>query len=80
MITISEKESYLAQEVVQEGIGKAINIGDSIGLSQAIIELSRDKVTSDRMSQRAHSLYENRYSMSRCLDQYVELIEKTLES
>lgn len=80
VITISEKESYLAQEVVQEGIGKAINIGDSIGLSQAIIELSRDKVTSDRMSQRAHSLYENRYSMSRCLDQYVELIEKTLES
>ena len=78
VLAVVEKESYLAVEVEDEGIGRAVEIGDAAGLRDAILALASDRDACRQMGERALRLYEERYAYEVAMEKYRHLAERVL--
>ncbi|MDY4635679.1 MAG: glycosyltransferase family 4 protein [Candidatus Limivicinus sp.] len=73
VLAVTEKESYLAQEVEREKIGYAVTIGDGEALKDAIVALVENPEQELAMGKKARALYESRYSYETAMEKYREL-------
>ena len=80
VLAVVEKESYLAKEVAREAIGRAVEVGDSETLKDAILFLAEHPDERRTMADRALALYEGRYAYEVAMEQYKALVEKVLKS
>lgn len=74
VISITEKGSYLQDEIKKESIGKAITIGDTQGLIDAIYALAHDEQYRYTLAKNASDLYERKYTMQKCLNKYADML------
>ena len=79
VLAVVEKESYLAEEVSRENIGRAVEIGDSEALKNAILFLADHPVERRAMAARAGKLYVERYAYEVAMEHYRSMVEKVLE-
>lgn len=70
VLAVVEKDSYLAAEVEDEKIGHAVEIGDGIGLRDAIITMVEKPEECDAMGARAKELYKNQYAYDMAMEKY----------
>lgn len=78
VVSITEKGSYLQNEIENEKIGKSITIGDSNGLAKAIKEIAQDKNYQKELAENAIWLYDREYSKKKCLEKYAELLKEIM--
>lgn len=78
IIAIIEQDSYLAEEIEYEGIGVAINIGDTERLVKAILNMEADKTGTAEMGARARKLYYLNYSKQACLREYYYSVNRVI--
>ena len=74
VIAIVEKESYLAEEVVRERIGCAVEIGDSLRLRDMLVGMAGNPEECAAMGARAGKLYEEKYSYASAMEKYYSII------
>ena len=79
VLAVVEKESYLAEEVSRENIGRAVEIGDSEALKDAILFLAEHPDERRAMATRAGKLYNERYAYEVAMEHYRSMVEKVLE-
>ena len=79
VLAVVEKESYLAEEVSRENIGRAVEIGDSEALKNAILFLAEHPDERRAMAARAGKLYVERYAYEVAMEHYRSMVEKVLE-
>lgn len=73
VLSVVEKDSYLAEEVEKEQIGHAVEIGDVDGLVKAIISMVEDRDGCAAMGQRAEKLYEEQYAYDVAMKKYADV-------
>lgn len=78
VLTVTEKESYLAAEVEAEGVGCAVELGDAKGLARAIGDLAAEPQVCRRMGERARALYAEKYDYSTAMRRYHAVFEDIL--
>lgn len=78
IFAVVEEGSYIAQEVEQERIGRAVSIGDVNALTEAILILNRNREECRIMGDRAVALYERKYTIEISLDKYADMFGKLL--
>lgn len=78
VISVTELDSYLAQEIIQKKVGKAVAIGDGNGLARIIKELASNQNLCLKMGKRAEDLYKEKYEKVKCLKQYREVLRKVI--
>ena len=78
VLAVVEKESYLAEEIERENIGRAVEIGDSEALRDAIVDLAEHPEERRAMGERAGKLYQERYAYEVAMERYRTLVEKVL--
>lgn len=78
VLAVVERESYLAEEVSREAIGRAVEIGDSEALKDAILFLAEHPEERRAMADRAGKLYLERYAYEVGMKKYKDLVEKVL--
>ncbi len=78
VIAVVERDSYLAAEVEGEKIGRSVEIGDGIGLKEAITTMAEDPEGCKAMGNRAKRLYENKYAYEVAMKQYDDMIRNVL--
>lgn len=79
VIAIVEKESYLAQEVQKENIGKYIEIGHSQELADELLYLQAHPEQVQRMGKNAENLYTRQYGIEIGLSKYAQVMHELLE-
>ncbi len=79
VLAVVERESYLAEEVAREDIGRAVEIGDSEALRDAILYLAEHPDVRRAMADRAGKLYEERYAYEVAMGKYCRLVTRVLE-
>ena len=79
VLAVVEKESYLAEEVSRENIGRTVEIGDSEALKNAILFLAEHPDERRAMAARAGKLYNERYAYEVAMEHYRSMVEKVLE-
>ena len=79
VLAVVEEDSYLAEEVKKENIGRYIELGDGFGMSKVILELSENPSECLRHGENAKKLYENKYSIDIGLEKYHILFSNILE-
>lgn len=80
VLAVVEKDSYLAAEVEDERIGHAVEIGDGVGLKDAIIAMVGNPDECKAMGNRAKKLYEDQYAYEVAMRKYKEMIEQLLRN
>lgn len=75
VISISEKDSFLAHEAAEEEIGFSVEPGCSDELANKILTLSNDKTLCKNMGDNAKKLYNEKYSFNIAKEKYKEIIE-----
>lgn len=78
VISIMESSSYLADEVVREKIGYAIEVGQGKRLADVILELASNKNLQETMSHRAIELYKRTYGKKISLEKYSSLLSDVM--
>lgn len=78
VIAVVEEDSYLASEVISEGVGLHVRIGDGQGLAEAIRKLYADRDGTEEMAVRARELYFREYCMSKGVGKYLQLVTELL--
>ena len=78
VLAVVEQGSYLAGEVEREQIGRAVDIGDSSALRDAIIDLAEHPERCTESGRRAKSLYDERYAYEVAMEKYHVLVKKVL--
>ncbi len=79
ILAVVENGSYLAEEVEKEGIGYAVNIGDSKTLAEKIVFMLEHQSECQRMGKRAENLYESKYAYEVAMQKYEKVVEDVLE-
>ncbi len=79
VLAVVEKESYLAEEVSRENIGRAVEVGDIEALKNAILFLAEHPDERRTMATRAGKLYVERYAYEVAMEHYRSMVEKVLE-
>ena len=74
MLAVVEKDCYLAKEVEDEKIGYSVEIGDGVGLRDAIVAMTEDPEECQMMGARAKKLYENQYAYEVAMEKYRQLM------
>lgn len=75
VLAVVEKDSYLATEVELQQIGHSVEIGDSVALKTAIIDLVENSKERMEMGIRAKRLYDNLYSYDVAMKKYNSLLK-----
>ena len=75
VLTVVEKESYLAKEVREEKIGLTVEIGDGKAMADAIVDMLEHPQECSEMGKRAKKLYSEKYSYEIAMQKYGEVIE-----
>ncbi len=78
IFAIVPKQSYLAEEVEQERIGKYIAIGDAERLANEIIALSTDSVEIVAIYERCKKIYAERYAKSVAMQKYNKIFKELI--
>ena len=78
VLSVVEKDSYLAAEVEDEKIGHSVEIGDGKGLKDAILKMVENPDECNSMGKRAKELYEHKYSYEATMEKYLEMMVKVL--
>lgn len=76
VLAVVEKESYLAEEVKQEQIGYAVEIGDAQKLKNILLQMAADPGKCREMGERAKRLYEAKYSLEIGVSKYYDVFER----
>ena len=79
VISVVEKDSYLAKEIIYEEIGKFVENGEGRRLAEEIKKIAEDKDLSQKMAVKAQRLYIEKYEKNKCLDKYVMLLKDLME-
>lgn len=79
VISVVEKDSYLAKEIIYEEIGKSVENGEGRRLAEEIKKIAEDKDLSQKMAVKAQRLYIEKYEKNKCLDKYVMLLKDLME-
>ena len=80
VLTVAEKESYLAKEAVHAGIGLFSDVGNGVQLARNILTLYQDPELCRKMSGNAARLYADRYAEDISLNRYVDLFRGVLRT
>lgn len=80
VLTVAEKESYLAKEAVHAGIGLFSDVGNGAQLARNILTLYQDPELCRKMSGNAARLYADRYAEDISLNRYVDLFRGVLRT
>lgn len=80
VLTVAEKESYLAEESVRQAVGLFSETGDGAQLAQNILSLYQSPEMCEKMSKNALMLYTGRYAKSVGLARYAALFEDIFPS
>lgn len=78
VISVVEKESYLAKEANDEGIGYTVEIGDANALKNAIIDMIENPEKTTFMGQKAKRLYKENYAYEVAMKKYGKLISELI--
>ena len=78
VLSITEKGSYLADEIKKEHIGYSVEIGDGLGLKNNIVTMVENPVECEQMGDRAKKLYEDNYSFDVAMEKYLQIFQKVL--
>lgn len=76
ILTVVEKESYLATEVEKEKIGCSVEIGDGKALRDAIVSMSESPEQCVEMGKCAKKLYEEQYAYEVAMKKYCHVFEE----
>lgn len=76
VIAVVEKNSYLAAEVGKEKIGYSVEIGDGLGLRDAILDMAAKPQACVEMGAKAKKLYEEQYAYDIAMKKYYQVFEK----
>ncbi len=79
VLTVTEPDSYLAQEVAEAAIGAAVCIGDADSLTEAICRLADNRNACTAMCLKAKALYDSTYDKRHAMEKYSELIGRILK-
>lgn len=79
VLTVVEKNSYLAKEVEEERIGHSVGIGDGEGLKDSIISMLENPKECKAMGKRAKKLYKDKYSYEVSMRKYERVMRKLTE-
>jgi glycosyltransferase involved in cell wall biosynthesis len=74
VIMVGDTEGEIGRIVKDAGCGMAVAGGDDAGFASAILRLRNDPALRDAMGRRARRLLDDRFSRSRALGQWQELI------
>lgn len=80
VIAVTEEDSYLAKEVVEEDVGLSVALGDGERLARILLELERNPERRLKMAEKAKDLYQRAYAKDKCLSQYRDLVGKVRDS
>ena len=80
VLTVAERESYLAEESVRQAVGLFSETGDGAQLAQNILSLYQSPEMCGKMSKNALMLYTRRYAKSVGLARYAALFEDIFPS
>lgn len=80
VLTVAERESYLAEESVRQAVGLFSETGDGAQLAQNILSLYQSPEMCGKMSKNALMLYTGRYAKSVGLARYAALFEDIFPS
>ena len=75
VISIAEKDSFLAKEAAEKEIGFSVEPGCSDELADKILKLAGDKNLCKNMGENAKELYNEKYSFDIAKEKYKEIIE-----
>ena len=75
VLAVVEKESYIAKEVVEKSLGYSCEVGDTKGLSAAIIKLLESPEDRIDMSKRAKETYMTNYAYEVSMAKYDSLMD-----
>ncbi len=78
ILSVVEKDSYIAKEVSVEKIGISVEIGDGEALVKAIRFLKSNRDICEAMGNRAAALYNIEYSKNIAMEKYSDLFGKLL--
>lgn len=79
VLAVVEKGSYLADEVEREQIGHGIEVGDTAGLTKAILDMAEDEGTCKAMGEKAKELYRRKYDIDVALEKYARLFSRIID-
>ncbi len=79
ILAVVEEGSYLAQEVEQEKIGRAVSVGEVNELTEAILSMSANPEECKVMGERTTALYEREYTLDIGLGKYVNMFRSVLK-
>lgn len=80
VLTVAERESYLAEESVRQAVGLFSETGDGAQLAQNILSLYQSPEMCGKMSKNALMMYTGRYAKSVGLARYAALFEDIFPS
>ena len=80
IISITEKDSYLAKEVIEEQIGLSIVHGESQKLVSSLTEWAVCPEVMQAMCRKTKALYQKKYAKKHGLKHYEYLIRKVIEN
>lgn len=78
VIAVVEEESYLAQEVEQEGVGCHVKNGDAEAFRLALLRLRDDPAMRKEMSSKAQAIYKEKYDYPIAMKKYQALFKRIL--
>ena len=78
IISVMEPDSYISKEVVDEGIGFAVENGDSAGFEKAIRRLLEDPALARGMGIKARESYERKYKYETAMAKYLYVIKDVI--
>lgn len=70
ILGVVEKDSYLAEEINEEHIGFAVEVGNQEGLKNAILNMVENREETIRMGEKALWLYNNQYDYEIAMKKY----------
>lgn len=76
ILAVIETESELANQMLEEGYGFSVPIGDAEALAKLLVQLADDKSWKEQMSQSALAAFEKHFSAPVVLDKWSKLLKQ----
>ena len=80
ILAVAEQSSYLSKDVLYSEIGLCSDVGNSVQLTQNILQLYRDPELCKKMSDNAVRLYTEKYAKGIGLNKYAALFKNVLRT
>lgn len=76
VLLVANQESSLAQFIMKYKCGLVVTPGDSCGLAEKILMLSRDQAEVERMGERGYDLYRKHFGIERSVLRYRDVVNE----